>query len=161
MRVVPNGPGTEPSRRIEALASEVVDGGLEVHRELGPGFLEAVYEQALIVELTRRGLQVERQVPVKIEYKGFAVGEGRLDLLVGGDLIVELKTVEVTLPVHVAQVISYLRAFDRPLGLLLNFNVALFRDGIRRVIVGNRRSSPNSAKNFLPEPSRPFRLCGY
>jgi GxxExxY protein len=124
----------EPSRRLDFLAEQVVNAGFEVHRALGPGFLEGVYEEALAIELERRGIPFERQVPLSVSYKGVRVGEGRLDLLVDGMLIVELKAVETLLPVHVAQVISYLRTLDRSLALLLTFNVRLFRDGIRRVV---------------------------
>jgi GxxExxY protein len=113
----------------------VIDAALEVHRILGPGFLESIYEEALAVELTRRAVAFERQVPVTIKYKGYSVGEGRVDLLVGGELIVELKSVEALAAVHVAQVLSYLKAFGRPLGLLITFNVKLLRTGVRRVVL--------------------------
>ena len=110
----------------------------EVHRILGPGFAESVYEEALAVELNRRDIPFERQVQLTVKYKGFCVGEGRLDLLVGGELIVELKSVEELAAVHVAQVISYLKAFDRPLGILITFNVQLLKNGVRRIVYGRR-----------------------
>ena len=113
----------------------VVDSALEVHRTLGPGFLESIYEEALAVELGRRAVPFERQVALQVKYKGYCVGEGRVDLLVGGALVVELKSVEALADIHVAQVISYLRAFNRPLGLLINFNVRLLRAGLRRVVL--------------------------
>ncbi len=116
----------------------VVDAALEVHRTLGPGFAESVYEEALAVELSRRAIPFNRQVPLSVTYKGVRVGEGRIDLLVGGELVVELKSVEQLAPIHVAQVISYLKALDRPLGLLITFNVNLLRTGIRRVILSSR-----------------------
>jgi GxxExxY protein len=125
----------EPDQRLDGFARVVIDSALEVHKILGPGFLESVYEEALAVELTRRAIYFERQVPVSVKYKGYCVGEGRVDLLVGGELIVELKSVEALAPVHVAQVISYLRAFGRPLGLLITFNVKLLRTGVRRVVL--------------------------
>jgi GxxExxY protein len=128
----------EPSARLDSLARGLVQGAIEVHRVLGPGFAESVYEEALAVELARRGLPFERQVPLAVDYKGFRVGEGRVALLVGGDLIVELKSVEKLASVHFAQVISYLKAFDRPLGLLITFNVRLLREGIRRVVLTRR-----------------------
>ena len=90
------------------------------------------------VELNRRAIPFERQVPLTIKYKGFCVGEGRVDLLVGGELIVELKSVEQLAGVHVAQVISYLKAFDRPLGLLITFNVRLLKSGVRRIVLSRR-----------------------
>ena len=103
---------------------------MEVHRELGPGFVESVYEGALAVELGQRGVLFERQRPLTVSYKGHAVGEGKVDLLVGGTLIVELKAVEKLLPVHKAQVISYLKANGSSLALLINFNERLLKDGI-------------------------------
>ena len=129
---------SEPDERLDSLARAVVDAALEVHRVLGPGFAESVYEEALAVELSRRAIAFERQVPLTVKYKGFCVGEGRVDLLVGGQLIVELKSVEQLAAVHVAQVISYLKAFDRPLGLLITFNVKLLRSGVRRIIRSRR-----------------------
>ncbi len=128
----------EPDQELDRLAQIVVDAALEVHKLLGPGFAESVYEQALAVELGQRGIGFERQVPVAVKYKGFRVGEGRVNLLVGGELIVELKSVEEVAAVHIAQVISYLKAFDRPLGLLITFNVKLLRRGIRRVVLSHR-----------------------
>ena len=116
----------------------MVDSALEVHKALGPGFAESVYEEALAVELARRGTPYERQAPVRVTYKGFAVGEGRIDLLVGGELVVELKAVEALASIHVSQVISYLKALNRPLGLLITFNVRMLRDGIRRVVFTHR-----------------------
>jgi GxxExxY protein len=125
----------EPDKFLDELARVVVDAALEVHRELGPGFIESVYEEALTVELRMRDVPVERQHPVSVSYKGRAVGEGRVDLLVAGALIVELKAVDRLLPVHKAQVISYLQARGSTLALLINFNERLLRDGIHRVVL--------------------------
>ena len=100
---------------------------------LGPGFLESVYEQALCVELKARGLCVVAQVPVAVEYKGYSVGEGRLDLLVESQLIVELKSVDKLAAIHTAQVISYLKVTGKKLALLINFNVPILKEGIRRI----------------------------
>jgi len=127
----------EPEQRLDRLARVVIESALEVHRILGPGFLESVYEEALAIELTGRSIPFERQVPVSVKYKGHCVGEGRVDLLVGGELIVELKSVEVLAAVHVAQVISYLKALQHPLGLLITFNVQLLRTGVRRVVLSS------------------------
>jgi GxxExxY protein len=124
----------EPSDGLNLTAREVIGAAIEVHRILGPGFLESIYEEALSMELTRRRVPFERQVPSEIIYKGQTVGQSRLDLLVAGHLIVELKAVSQFMPIHVAQVISYLKAFGQPLGLLINFQVPLLPDGIRRVI---------------------------
>ncbi|WP_394837464.1 GxxExxY protein [Pendulispora rubella] len=111
-----------------------IGAALEVHRLLGPGFLESVYEEALCFELSLRGVPFARQVPVGVAYKGKTVGEARLDLLVGECLIVELKAVEAIAPIHVAQVISYLKACRLAVGLLISFNVPVLRRGIKRVI---------------------------
>ncbi len=128
----------EPDRELDDIARQVIGAAIEVHRHLGPGFLEAVYEEALAVELTVAGVPFLRQVPVSVTYRGKPVGEGRLDFLAGGLLIVELKAVESLSALHRAQVLSYLKATDMSLALLINFNVPLLREGIIRVI----RSSP-------------------
>ena len=125
----------EPSKELDKLAREVIGAALEVHRTLGPGFLESVYEEALCIELDKRGIAFERQVEVSIKYKGHAVGKGRLDLLIENKLIVELKTVESFAPIHQAQVISYLKATGLSLGLLINFKVTLLKQGIKRVVL--------------------------
>jgi GxxExxY protein len=130
-----DGRAKDPPEHLQALARVVVDAALEVHKALGPGFIESVYEEALAIELGRRDVPFERQAIVRVIYKGVPVGEGRLDLLVDAALVVELKSVEVLAPIHVAQVISYLKALNRPLGLLITFNVPLLRDGIRRIVL--------------------------
>ena len=119
---------------MDRLAYSVIGAALEVHRTLGPGFLESVYEHALAVEFRLRDIPFRRQVPVHVEYKGENVGEGRIDFLVDERLVVELKAADALHPIHSAQVISYLKATRQQLGLLINFNVALLRDGIRRII---------------------------
>jgi GxxExxY protein len=126
----------EPSVELDRLAHTVIGAALEVHGLLGPGFLESVYEEALCVELAHRGVGFARQVAIGVEYKGHRVGEGRLDLLVGERLVVELKAIEQLAPIHTAQVLSYLKATRLPLGLLITFNVKLLRRGIRRIIRG-------------------------
>ncbi len=125
----------EPSPEMDVLAKAVIEAAIEVHRELGPGFLESIYEEALPVELTTRQIPFERQKPLTVMYKDRAVGEGRIDLVVGGELLVELKAVETLAPIHKAQVISYLKATGCQLGLLINFNVPVLRSGIQRVIL--------------------------
>ena len=124
----------EPAAHVDAVCHRVIGAAIEVHRLLGPGFLESVYEEALCVELVLRGMHFARQVPVGVAYKGKPVGEARLDLLVDECLIVELKTAEAIAPIHVAQVISYLKATKLMLGLLITFNVTVLRRGIKRVI---------------------------
>jgi len=125
----------EPEAKIDKLAHEVIGAAIEVHRVLGPGFLESVYEEALCVELKQRGIPFKRQVAVGVEYKGQMVGEGRMDILVGDFLIVELKTVDNLAPIHVTQTLSYLKATGYSLALLINFNVSVLKDGIKRVVL--------------------------
>jgi GxxExxY protein len=124
-----------PSAALDSLAHEVIGAAIEVHRELGPGFLEAVYEEALAFELGLRGIRFERQKPVRLFYKGHEVGNGRIDLLAENALVIELKTVEAILPVHTGQVIRYLKALELELGLLLNFEAERMQSGIRRVVL--------------------------
>lgn len=128
----------ELDQSIEELAYKIIGCAIEVHREIGPGYLESVYENALAVELTQQQIAYERQVPVDIEYKGVNVGQGRIDLLVCGSVIIELKTVEQYAPIHQAQVISYLKATGLQLGLLINFNTEVLKDGIRRIVLTSR-----------------------
>ena len=125
----------EPDAELDQLAHEVIGAAIEVHRVLGPGFLESVYEEALCVELKLRTIPFERQVPVPVVYKGIAIGQGRMDLLVRGKLIVEIKTVETLGAIHKAQTISYLKATGHTLALLINFNTTVLKDGIKRIIL--------------------------
>lgn len=127
---------------VERLSHSVIGAAIEVHRHLGPGFLESAYEDALAIELGLRGIQFVRQAPVSAEYKGHSIGEGRADFLVDGKLIVELKAAEEISNVHVAQVIAYLKATSLTLGLIINFNVPVLKDGIRRVILSSSSSRP-------------------
>jgi GxxExxY protein len=113
----------------------VIGAAIEVHRILGPGYLESVYEEALTIEFELHNIPLSRQHPVAVRYKTRVIGEGRLDFLVDNRLIVELKAVETLLPIHTAQVLSYLRATNQPLGLLINFNVRMLKQGIKRVIL--------------------------
>jgi len=124
----------EPSPELDRLAHQVIGAAIEVHRVLGPGFLESVYEEALCVELELHGIPFARQVPAVLNYKGRKVADSRLDLMVAGSLIVELKAVDAIAPIHSAQLISYLKATGQTLGLLINFNVAVLKDGIKRVV---------------------------
>jgi len=120
---------------MDRLAHGVIGAAIEVHSVLGPGYLESVYEEAMSIELGLRGIPFSRQADIAVSYKGQQVGKGTMDLLVGGTLVVELKAVSDLAPVHKAQVMSYLKASDNKLGLLINFNVALLRDGIRRIVL--------------------------
>lgn len=113
----------------------VLSESLEIHRELGPGLLEAVYEAVLAKALTEFGLRVERQVPVPIAFRGIRFQEGfRADLIVEKKFLVELKSVEKLRPVHGKQTLTYLRLMGLRLGLLLNFGEAMLRDGVQRVV---------------------------
>lgn len=112
----------------------IIGAAIEVHRALGPGLLEGVYEECLAMELSLRGLCSQRQQRLPVIYKGHSVAADlRIDLLVEDLVIVEVKAVEKLIPVHSAQLLSYLRLSGKPLGLLINFNVPLLRDGVRRI----------------------------
>jgi GxxExxY protein len=117
----------------------VIGAAIEVHSVLGPGYLESVYESAMALELTARAIPFQAQHAVSVTYKGADVGQGKIDFLAGGKLIVELKAVERVLPVHRAQVISYLRATGCRLGLLINFNERTVREGIQRIVLTTSR----------------------
>lgn len=127
----------QPSQEVEQLAYAVIGAAIEVHRLLGPGFLEAVYEEALAVEFDLRGIPFKRQVVFAVHYKGQEVGEGRLDFLVGNNLIVELKALENVPSIQQARVISYLKATKHPLALLSNFNVQILKEGIKRTVLSS------------------------
>jgi GxxExxY protein len=123
------------SSDVEALATIAVNAAFDVHRELGPGLLESAYEAAFACELELRNVRHQRQVPVPVHYKGKLIELGfRADVLLEGRLLVELKAVERVLPVHTAQVITYLKVTNLPLGLLINFNEVLIKDGLHRVL---------------------------
>ena len=125
-------------QKQKPLSYQVIGCALEVYKTLGPGLLESVYEKALIHELSQKGLTVETQVEVEMNYKGVNIGEGlRLDLLVNDELIVELKSVEELKPVHYKQLLTYLKLMDKRVGLLINFNVNDLMDGVKRVINGH------------------------
>ena len=119
------------------IAREIVDAAFHIHKTLGPGLLETVYEVVLARELEKRGLSVVRQQPVPIVFGDLKFDEGfRADLIVEGKVIVELKSVEQIAPVHKKQLLTYLRLADKRLGLLINFGSAVIKDGISRVVNG-------------------------
>jgi GxxExxY protein len=126
---------SEPDEELDVLARVVVDSAAEVHRILGAGFVESVYEAALCCELRSRGVSFQRQMPVEVRYKGHGIGHAQLDLLVGERLVVELKAVEALGALHGVQVRSYLKATGCNLGLLINFNVPYLLQGVRRIIL--------------------------
>ena len=127
-------PRTAISSETDAIAKQVVDAAYAVHRALGPGLLESVYEICLVHELVKRGLNVERQVSLPVVYDSLRLDAGlRLDLVVERQVVVELKAIEILLPVHEAQLLTYLKLSWYRLGLLINFNVSLIKHGIRRM----------------------------
>lgn len=129
---------------LNKISGVVVDAAMEVHREMGPGLFEKIYEEALERELKARGLSVERQLAVYVSYKGEPIHEEayRIDLFVGGEIVVELKAVSALLPVHHAQLMSYMRLKKKRVGLLINFFVPLLREGINRKIIDYPESKP-------------------
>ncbi|MDA3954507.1 MAG: GxxExxY protein [Bacteroidales bacterium] len=119
------------------LSKQILDASIRVHKEMGPGLLESVYEQCLIKELNLRKIKTESQVFLHLNYRGFELNKDfRLDLLVENDIIIEIKAVEVLLAVHEAQIISYLKLADKRLGFLINFNVPLLKNGFKRFVNG-------------------------
>lgn len=122
--------------QVNEITGAIIDAGLEVHRTLGPGLLESVYECCLAFEIESRGYKVERQITQHIVYKNKNFKDAfRLDMVVEDKVIVELKCVDQILAVHEAQILSYLKLSNKPIGLLLNFKSALFKDGIRRFVL--------------------------
>ncbi|HEX4794853.1 MAG TPA: GxxExxY protein [Humisphaera sp.] len=132
--IPPHGNLMDVSEELNLLSHAVIGAAIEVHRHLGPGLPEEVYERAMDVELSLRGIPFERQKPIEIVYKNVVVGRGKIDLLVGGRLVVEIKTVDALIAKHRLQARSYMRVIHEALGLLINFDVVLLKDGIRRVI---------------------------
>jgi GxxExxY protein len=127
--------GESTSVELERVAREIVDASFKVHQALGPGILESVYETCLGYELSKRGLKVARQVIVPIVYDGQQLDDGlRLDLMVEDCVIVEVKAVEKMIPLFEAQALTYLKLTGKRLALLINFNVPLIKDGIKRII---------------------------
>lgn len=117
------------------LTETILECCVEVHRHLGPGLLESIYEECLVLELSDRGMSFERQIPLPVVYKGrLATTPFRLDLLVEKAVVVGLKSVERTAPIHLCQVITYLKLTGAPVGLLVNFHVPLLKDGVKRVV---------------------------
>lgn len=120
---------------INQISGEAIDSAMQVHRELGPGLLESVYEAALSIELESRGLRVQRQVPITVSYKNIELGVGfRIDILIETRVVIELKSVEKMEKVFYKQLQTYLKLSDKRLGLLINFNVPLLKDGVTRIV---------------------------
>jgi len=118
---------------VNKITETIIGCAIEVHRALGPGLLESAYEECLFFELQKSGLFIERQQPVLVVYKEIKLECGyRIDLLVEKTVVVELKTVDVFNPIHEAQILTYMKFANKPIGLLINFNVVLLKDGIKR-----------------------------
>lgn len=130
--------------RLWDLSERVVGAMIQVHRQLGPGLLESTYEKCLAEELDHVGLSFKRQVPIQVVYRNASVDCGyRADFIVEGDLLLELKAVETLLPVHVAQVLTYLKLARIDVALLVNFNAITIRDGLRRLTRRDQRQASN------------------
>jgi GxxExxY protein len=121
---------------INQLSSQIIKAAIAVHSELGPGLLESVYQSCMAIELKDMDINFETEVPVPIEYRGQKINdEGfRLDLLVEDQIVIELKSIETVQPVHKKQLLTYLRLANKPLGLLMNFNERLIKNGITRIV---------------------------
>lgn len=121
--------------QLEAIATQIVDAAIEVHRELGPGLLESAYEMALCRELSLRGIAFEHQKAMPVSYKGVSLDCGyRIDVMVEGQIVIELKVVDELIPIHDAQLFTYLKLSGCHLGFLINFNTRLLRHGLKRVV---------------------------
>ncbi len=123
----------EPDPQLNLLTNRIIGALIEVHKTLGPNYLEAYYERALEYEFTLRNIAFESQFRFEVTYKGLMIGQGRLDFLVENAVILELKSVETISQTHVATMISYLRANNKRLGIIANFNVRYIKDGLRRI----------------------------
>jgi GxxExxY protein len=130
--------GTKDTKVLaDRVSYDIVGTAIEVHKHLGPGLLESAYESCLCRELERRGIPYKRQVPLPVEYYGMTVDCGyRLDLIVDGLVVLEIKSVSRVVPIHKAQVLTYLKLLRMSLGLILNFNVEVLRLGIYRIVMG-------------------------
>jgi GxxExxY protein len=120
---------------LNEISSKVIGAAIDVHKQLGPGLLESVYQKCMEIELKERGLQVKAEVPLHVTYKGHEISDDafRIDLLIEDAIVVELKSVEEIRPVHKKQVLTYLRLAGKQLGLLINFNESLLKEGISRI----------------------------
>jgi GxxExxY protein len=128
--------GTFPKEfPLKEITEQIISCAMEVHSTLGPGLLESVYEEALAHELTLRGIKYEKQKEINLKYKGKEIGKHRIDFLVENEVVLELKAVETMNTIYDAQILTYLRAMDKKVGLLINFNVERLKDGIKRLIL--------------------------
>lgn len=126
----------QPAERHDALSERVIGLAIEVHRHLGPGLLESAYEECLCHELQSAGISFERQVSLPLVYKGIRLDAGyRMDVVVGARLVIEIKAVERVLPLHEAQMLTYLKLSGMPVGLVMNFNASMLKEGLRRLVL--------------------------
>jgi GxxExxY protein len=138
-------------RDIEELARIAIDTGLGIHRALGPGLFESVYEAVLALELSRAGVSVVRQAPIGLHYNDVFLGEAfKADLLAEDRLVIEVKSVERLSPLHSKQLLTYLRLLEQPLGLLMNFGSDTFREGLKRVVNNHGGASTRLRVNRTP-----------
>jgi GxxExxY protein len=137
------------------ITGEIIGAAIEVHRHLGPGLLESAYEECLCYELRLRGIQFERQVCLPIHYKGLRLESAhRMDLIVRDSVVVEIKATDGTAPVHASQLLTYLKFSGKQVGLLINFNVPVLKDGLKRVVNHYIGPTPDPSSPRLPQ-----RLC--
>ncbi len=130
-----DGPPCHMSSQFDPLTERIIGCAIAVHRELGPGLLEATYEEALCIELELADLSFRRQMSVPVLYKGRSIGEYRLDLLIEDTVVVEIKSVERLQPLFDAQILTYLKVTGKKVGLLINFNSRLLKDGVKRLVL--------------------------
>lgn len=136
-------------QKLNELSAKVIGACIEIHRELGPGLLESAYEECLAYELSKSGLRFERQKPLPVRYKEVKLDCGyRLDFVIEGTLIVEIKAVTELLPIHEAQLLTYLKLEKQPLGLLINFNVPTLKQGVKRVAQGDLFKEETGGRSF-------------
>ena len=146
--------------QFESLSKDVLGAAIEVHKILGPGLLESVYEECLSYELTQRGYKIERQKPIPVVYKEIKLECGyRIDILVEDKIVLELKSVDCFNPVHEAQILTYMKFAQKKIGLLINFNVTLLKNGIKRYVLqlydeiitrgAHRKKEPCRYKDFV------------
>ena len=130
------------------ITGEILDTCIEVHRNLGPGLLESTYEICLMREFELRGINVKNQVKLPVSYKGFKLDQDyRIDISVENEFIIELKSVETILPIHTAQIITYLKLAEKEVGFLVNFNVPRVKDGFKRIIQSKKKVEKENSEN--------------
>lgn len=146
--------GAETVRSLNHVTSAIIGAAIEVHRHLGPGLLESAYEECLCYELSHAGLSFCRQVAIPVQYKGLKLNcDFRVDLIVEDSVIVEIKAIDHLAPIHSAQLLTYLKATNKTLGLLINFNVPVLKQGIKRLV--NRYITEPGASASAPSAAEP------